>query len=259
MTAFDVNTAVGHWPFRRIPCQIPSDLRMMLENGGIGGAAVANTNGLFYKNCHDANLELAEWIAPHEDFFAGVATLNPLYAAWERDLCVCREKLRFRALRMVPQYHDYRLNCTEAVAMAQLATDSGLPLMVPHRLVDVRQRHWFDTERTIEIDEICALCEAVPEARVIVTESRFPASALLKKDGAMRHTGLYLESSRTDVGSLPQSFVAERVVFGTGAPFKHVKPAFLKLDVPDFSPETRARVVSANGRALLGLGRPDPR
>ncbi len=70
---FDINTAVGHWPFRRIPHQTPSELRALLEKAGIDGAAVANTNGLFYKNCHDANLELACWLD---------STSTPTSGAW---------------------------------------------------------------------------------------------------------------------------------------------------------------------------------
>ncbi|HIE11617.1 MAG TPA: hypothetical protein EYP62_08385 [Kiritimatiellae bacterium] len=250
---FDMNTAVGHWPFRKVPHQTAEELRRMLEQAGFGGAAVANTHGLFYKNCHDANLELAEWLAPHGDFFAGVATLNPLYAAWERDLRACREKLGFRALRMVPQYHAYELSAPEAIAMATAATELGVPLLIPHRVVDVRQRHGFDTERTLGLDEIGALCAAVPEARVIVTEANFSGRMLLDEDGAFRYPGLYLESSRADIGSFPEPVAAERMVLGTGAPFKHLRPALLKLEIADLKPSSRERIGWTNGRRLLGM------
>lgn len=250
---FDINTAVGHWPFRKIPHQTPEELRQVLEKAGIRGAAVANTHGLFYKNCHDANLELAVWLAPYGEFFSGVATLNPLYAAWERDLRACREELEFCAVRLVPQYHDYELGCREAVAMAQAATELGLPLLVPHRVVDVRQRHGFDTERTIEIDEIGALCAAVPEARIIATEANFSGRALIDAEGGLRYPGLYLESSRVDLSSFPEAVAAERILFGTGAPFKHLQPAILKLEIADLEPPSRERIGWRNGRELLGF------
>ena len=118
---FDVNTAVGHWPFRKVPNNTPKQLRALLSGKGIGGSAVANTHGLIYKNFHDANLELAEWIADDRDFFRGVATLNPMYAAWERDIRQCREELGLAALRLAPRYHDYRLGCPESVAIAKVA------------------------------------------------------------------------------------------------------------------------------------------
>jgi predicted TIM-barrel fold metal-dependent hydrolase len=250
---FDVHVALGHWPFRRVPGQTAAELRALLQAAHIDGAAAANTHGLFYKNGHDANLELAEWLAPHADFYVGVATLNPTYAAWERDLAACAQELGFRALRLAPQYHDYALDSGAALAIARAAAELGLPLLIPHRVVDVRQRHWFDTERTIGVGEIGALCEAVPHATVIVTESRVPAMALLDEKGSPRYPGLYLESSRTEIDALPKAFTAAHVLFGTGAPFKHVTPALLKVETADLPPESKARIQAGNAQELLRL------
>lgn len=248
---FDLNTAVGHWPFRQVPNQTPDELRRSLEGSGISGAAVANTNGLFYKNCHDANLELADGLGPHGEFFTGVATLNPLYAAWERDLLACREVLGLCAVRLVPQYHRYALDGPQAVAMVRSAAALGLPVLVPHRVVDVRQRHWFDTERTIACEEVGALCVAAPEATVIVTEASLPGSALIDAEGMWRYPGLYLESSRLNLSSFPEEVAAERILFGTGAPFKHMRPAILKLEIADLGPSSVARIGQCHSRELL--------
>ncbi|MBU4430352.1 MAG: amidohydrolase, partial [Verrucomicrobia bacterium] len=62
MMLFDINTATGHWPFRRIPNQTITELKRLLKSKGVTGAAVVNPNGLFYQNCHDANVELAKAI-----------------------------------------------------------------------------------------------------------------------------------------------------------------------------------------------------
>jgi hypothetical protein len=257
---FDINTAIGHWPFRRVPHESPSELRAMLGAKGITGAAVAHTHGLFYLNCHDANLELAEAISGHADFFVGVATLNPTYAAWERDLPVCREKLGLRALRLAPQYHGYRLGCPESIAIAQAAEALGMPVLLPHRVVDVRGRHWFDTEETIGFDQIAAFCEAVPEATVIVTEACFYRDALLGEDGSVRHRNLYLELSRARNGmcDLPAEIAAERMLFGTGAPLKSISPALLKLELAEVDDPGRQQIAWQNAHRLLGIapGRP---
>ena len=52
-----------------------------------------------------------------------------------------------------PQYHDYALDAAEAVALARLAAEAHLPLLIPHRLVDVRQHHWMDVGRIIGMNE----------------------------------------------------------------------------------------------------------
>ncbi len=66
---FDINTAIGHWPFRRLPRRTAGELRQYLQSYGVKGAAVASTPALFYMNSQDANLELAEEIAPPPGLF----------------------------------------------------------------------------------------------------------------------------------------------------------------------------------------------
>jgi len=270
---FDINTAIGHWPFRQVPHESPSKLRALLTAKGIAGAAVAHTHGLFYLNCHDANFELAEAISGHAGFFVGVATLNPMYAAWERDLPACREKLGLRALRLAPQYHGYQLGCPESLAIARAAAELALPVLVPHRVVDVRGRHWFDTEETVGFAQIAAFCEAVPETKVIVTEGSFDADHLLTKEGSFRCPNLYLELSRARNGlcnlpvprplgpgwrprqgrGLATAIAAEHMLFGTGAPLKSISPALLKLELADIDDLGKQQIAWQNARKLLGL------
>lgn len=257
---FDINTAIGHWPFRRIPDQTAGELRRLLRDHGIEGAAVAHTHGLFYKNCHDANLELAEAIAPHTPFFVGVATLNPAYAAWERDLETCVRDLGLKALRMVPQYHGYALADPAALALARAATEMGIPILVPHRVVDVRQRHWLDTEQTIGLTEIMGFCRCIPAARVVVTELALSPSAVMTPEGTPLCGNLYIETSRLvscygqGLSRLTKGLGASHLLFGSGAPFKEVLPALLKVQHADLEPDERSAVAVGNARRLLGLG-----
>ncbi|MCK5804225.1 MAG: amidohydrolase family protein [Lentisphaeria bacterium] len=255
---FDINTAIGHWPFRSIPNQAPSDLRKTLEAHGIRGAAAANTHGLFYKNCHDANRELADQLAPHADFFVGVATLNPLYPAWERDLQECVDSLGMRALRLVPQYHHYQLADDEVLALVRAAAALELPILIPHRVVDPRQHHWLDTEETVPVKDVVGLCNAVPEGKFVLTE--FPASfgIISNSEGEVSVKNLQLEMSRcTSVyGQVLAQLVArcgaDKVLFGSGAPFKEITPARLKLHHADISAEQRELIAGENARKLLG-------
>lgn len=254
---FDIHTATGHWPFRKVPHEDIADLWRHLAGKGITGAAVVNTHGLFYKNCHDANLELAEAIAAQGNFFVGVATLNPLYAAWERDLEDCVERLGMKALRLAPQYHGYDLSAPQAKEILQAATALHLPVLIPSRLVDVRQRHWMDTERQLSVAEIGQFSLVVPGSRIIITEGAVSVSELVQTDGSLKFPGLYWEISRLRsaygqaIAGLVNGVGADRFLFGSGAPFKEVLPALLKLDAMACSEEVRARIAYQNACEML--------
>ena len=258
---FDINTAVGHWPFRRIPNHSAAALRAHLSSLGIEGAAVVHTHGLFYKNCHDANLELADALRPHSDFFVGIATLNPLYAAWERDLRSCIDDLALRGVRLAPRYHDYSLTDTACLALVRAARALGVPLFISCRVVDVRQRHWMDTERTVSLSEVTSLCEAVPDARIVFTEYPATAGQLCDAEGTPRWPNLYVETSRmrSAYGQLLAGVVRgvgpRNVLYGSGSPFKETESALLKIRHADLTDEQREWVCDGAARRLLGIPR----
>jgi len=256
---FDINTATGHWPFRQVPNENISELKRLLTGKGITGAAVVNTHGLFYQNCHDANIELARAIERQSAFFTGVATLNPLYPAWESDLETCAGKLGFKALRLVPQYHNYRLDCPEALAIAQKAASLKLPVFIPQRIVDVRGRYWMDTERIINLGEVGALCQAAPKAKVVFTEAAVNPEELVDKRGHRHYPNLYFEIScfRSVFGQQIKRLVKligyEHVFFGSGAPFKEITPALLRLQHAELSPKEKNAVACQNARRFLRI------
>ena len=254
---FDVNTATGHWPFRQVPNQNVSELKRLLTGKEITGAAVANTNGLFYHNCHDANIELAKAIERHRGFFVGIATLNPLYTAWERDLETCAGKLGLKALRLVPRYHNYRLDCPEALAIVQKAASLKMPVFIPHLIVDVRAHHWMDTDQTVNLDEVGALCRAAPEAKVVFTEASIDPEELVDERGRRRYPNLYFEMSRSHsvmyhhIKRMVKLIGYERILFGSGAPFKEITPALLKLQHAVLSPKEKNAIAWQNAARIL--------
>ncbi|MFA6101445.1 MAG: amidohydrolase family protein [Victivallaceae bacterium] len=255
---FDVNTAIGHWPFRKLQDNDAPSLRKLLESHKITMAAVANINGIFYKNTQDANLELAEALAPHRDFFTGIATLNPAYAAWERDLEYCVRTLGLKGLRLLPQYHNYPVFSPEAVNIAAAAAQFDIPILIPQMIVDKRQKHWLDVETYVDVHELGRLCRKVPQAKFILTEYRIPAN-LIDESGKPLYPNLYIEISRLrsaymqDLAKLAQALGSDHLLFGSGAPFKEISPAILKMQCADLSGQEKAQINGLNAHSLFSL------
>lgn len=247
---FDINTATGNWPFRHIPSQTIPELYEYLRSFNISGAAVVNTHGLFYMNPQDANLELAETIKSHEGFFTGVASINPDYAAAERDLEFCIEKLGFRALRLTPLYHNYQLE--KASRILCLAGKLGVPVIIPNEIVNFRQKHWMEPPAPLGFDAVLGLCGDYPEVNFIFTEASVAPDAKYPSN-------LYFELSRhrsSYGGALTQlirNVGADHVLFGTGAPFKSAEPSLLKLHHCDITDEERGMVAGFAAKKLLGI------
>ena len=87
----------------------------------------------------------------------------------------------------------------------------------------------------------------------------YTGSPLGKKDNDLPEN-YAIEISRlsatlaNEIGTLVSRLGAERVVFGSGMPFKYPDPALLKLEVLDASWLTKEKILGGNANKLLGSG-----
>ena len=253
MNFFDINTALGHWPFQQLPYETVDALEARLKEYGVSGALAVNTHGLFYRDVQNANIELAQWISGNP-FFTGCASINPAYPQWEKDLRICVEEFGFRAVRLTPLYHDYDADgewMDEAVSAAEAL---GIAVLIPQRIMDVRQRHHLDVGNIVMPQTVFALAQRHPGCRIVCTETLIvdedlPVIEPLKN--------LYVETSRqltcfTGIfRRIVESIGAERVIFGSGAPFKEVLPSVIKMMDAGFSAEEFEKIACENSKKLL--------
>ncbi|MBE6370272.1 MAG: hypothetical protein E7056_08985 [Lentisphaerae bacterium] len=250
---FDISCLTGSWAFRKLAIQTLPDLKKHLESLGISGAAVSHNHAVFYQNCHDGNLELAEELAQCklQDYFAPVAILNPTYAVWERDLEFCVKTLGFKALKLVPKYHDYELSSNACSEIMAAAAELDIPVMIPMEMVNFRQRHHMEPLTPLSLDAIAEQAKKVPQAKVIVIGA--PVADMEYPEN------LYFEISRSrscyspTMPLLKERIGAERILFGSGAPMREVEPALLKFNHADFTSEERELVAWKNAARLLKL------
>jgi len=252
-----MNAYLGHWPFRRLRHNDADGLLGLMDRAGIDKACVASASAIFYKNSHAGNEELADQVAGHEDRLIPFAVLNPAYVDWAHDLDVCVDQFGARGLRLYPHYHNYTLSdscCSELIAAA---TERDLVVSLPIRQIDQRQRHWLLEIPDVPLSDLEALVERHPDAKfVFVNGLGFPGSRLGQPDsGLPANYALGISRMRAtmtdEVGTLVKNIGADRVVLGTGMPFKYPEAALLKVEVLDASEETKQAILGGNAERLL--------
>lgn len=254
----DANAWLGHWPFRQLRYNDVTGLLRLMDRNGIDKAVVASIHGIFYKNCQRANEELAAETEKQRDRLIPFATLNPNYPGWQRNLRLCREDLNMRGLRLYPAYHDYNLTDSPALELIAAATEMHMPIALPMRVVDMRQRHRLDTERNLTAQELDAVTRACPKTSFIFLNALGLQPATFSEENqAGRH--IVTDLSRLtavlhdNLGELIREAGAGSVVFGTGVPFNYPKPALLKLEVLRASEADKERIAWGNMAAVLGI------
>lgn len=250
----DVNTYIGHWPFRQLRHNTAEALVRRMDERGIDQAVVASIDSVLYKNVHSANESLSVQVRPFRNRLIPFATLDPTYPGWREDLRRCAEDLELRGLRLYPQYHGYRLDEADGLALIDAATELGWAVQVPMRIVDRRQRHKWDLAEDLTAEALYAALAHRPQTRWMLLNS-------LGLDGAELGEARYLvEISRMtavlqrSIQALIEATGPEHLAFGTGMPFKVPEPALLKLEVLDAPPEVIERIAWRNASQMLGSG-----
>jgi len=229
-----------------------------MDKKGIDQAVVSSINAIFYKNSQAGNEELAKEIRRHGDRLIPFAVLNPTYADWEHDLVVCAEEFGMLGLRLYPHYHNYTLSDACCRELIQAATERGLLLSLPIRVTDRRQRHWLVDVPDVALEEVVQLVKAHPEAQFILLNGLGYINFPLGQKGSDLPANYVLEISRlsavlkAEMRQLLDNLGPDRLVFGTGMPFKYPDPALVKLEVLEATEEEKEQIRWKNAARLLG-------
>jgi predicted TIM-barrel fold metal-dependent hydrolase len=153
-------------------------------------------------------------------------------------------------LRLTPFYHNYQLEAAENII--RLAGELNIPVIVPKEIVNFRQKHWMEPPLPLGLEVVLGLCMKYPRVKFIYSESAVAV------DGEYP-PNLYFETSRfrSSYGGVLTKLIrnvgAERVLFGSGSPFKSVEPALLKFHHCDITDEERLIVAGGAAKELLRL------
>ena len=255
----DTNANLGNWPYRKMHYNQPESLLERLSRVEIDRAWVVSMDAVFYRDCHAANAPLAEAVAGH-DALMPVATINPKFPAWERDLTECVETLGYRGVRAYPNYHQYGLDDPVVDALLTAAGDLGIFVSVAARMTDERHHYPLCMVPATDLSPLPRVAERHPDVPILlVNVSNGDLGPLVEPTRGMPN--LYFELSRFEgtggVEKLGRRLGLERLVFGTHAPYYYPESAMLKVKHEcEFSEDELAGILQGNAQRLLGAVTP---
>jgi uncharacterized protein len=267
----DINASVGHWPFRQLRGSSAQSLLQRMEDYGVNISVVANINGIFYKNTQSANEELHDelnMLKNAEGRFIPFAIINPTYVDWQYDLEVSHEKLGMKGIRLYPVYHDYDLSHPACVELVKMARDRNMPVAIPLRMIDLRQRSWLDINKELGFNDIARIVGKVPDAGFMVLDTRIRENAAATESNAidiLKNGNVLFDSTRASgdpitgpngagLGELIKMFGPEKIAFGTGTPFIDYLSPFIRIEVfREADEKLKECVYSGNARKMLHI------
>lgn len=258
LTPVDCNTFLGNWAFRALRRNTVQDLLAMMNLFGISQACVASADAILHRDPLPANEKLFEMTRSASARFFLYATINPAYPGWERDLDRYVE-LGFHAIRIYPMYHGYTLEEACANALADAAVERGLILSIPCRVEDARQRHWMDTSQDVTISQVISFAERNSNVTVLLTECYFQAEPDDPMWERLKQVRIYFDISRmtscldSPLGDIAKNLGHDRLLFGTGFPFKAPSASFLKIQLLNIEDDIKKTIAHDNAIRLFGV------
>lgn len=230
----DVNAALGPYPFRRLTRTSAAEMVALMDRNGIDRAVVTALPALLYRDVQRANEDLRAAVAAHPGRFVPVATINPAYAGWERDLDEMVRGWKWRAVALVPGHHEFRLSDERGRAALGRIAALGVPVVLTQRFEDRRQRHAWDRAEDLQLPDVLAAAKEFPSLRVMLVNWAAVDGARLAAAGLRGRCLVDFARLqvlfRKEVPRLIETLGPEAVAFGSHLPFDYVAPSLVKLD-----------------------------
>ena len=157
-------------------------------------------------------------------------------------------------IRLHPNYHGYKLGDLRFARLLDLAAKRGLVVELAVLMEDERTQHPLMSAPHVDVAPLLTLLPSRPRVRVVLLNwSRGVKAALLPKLAAAGQ--VYFDIGTVEsvggVANLLKQVPAQRVVFGSHAPFFYLESAMLKLKESDLNEADLTAVRSGNARRLL--------
>jgi uncharacterized protein len=260
----DTNVNLFDWPFRKLKYGKTKALVDKLRKHRITQAWAGNFEALFHKDINGVNARLAEECRSNGGgMLLPFGTVNLAWPDWEEDLRRCHEVHRMPGIRIYPIYQTFDLEHPDFRKLVQQVAARGMVLQIVGDMEDERHHHPIVEVRDVKFAPLVDVLKQIPGAKVqlVYWNHRAPRTPL---DSLIRETSVMLDTSRIEgageVGRLIEGktwtgtatpIPAERILFGSHAPYFPVETNVLKLFESPLTLEQMQAIMNGNARRLL--------
>lgn len=258
----DTNVNLFDWPFRTLKYRDTKALIAKLKKHRIIEAWAGSFEALLSKDMNGVNTRLAnECKIKEPGFLIPFGSVNLAWPDWEEDVRRCHELHKMPGLRIYPGYQPFDLDHPAMESLVEMTAERGLILQVVFGMEDPRVHHPIINVGPVTFAPLVKAMKKTPNAKVQLLH--FSASQSENLSEFIAYPNTFLDISRLEgngavgrmtgsITGLPSARVpAERIVFGSHAPYFPVETAILKLIESPLDHQELATIMRGNARRLL--------
>lgn len=248
----DTNVNLGPWPFTPVPDRTAPALAAHLAANGIRRALVSHFGAVFLPEPMPANRQLFAAVR-RTPALSPVPVINPALRNWPEQLAECRATAPIRAVKILPNYHNYRLNARPLAPFMAALAKARLRLILNVRLEDERHKYFALRIKGVPVDQLAAFLQRFPRHHVLFSGIYKPEVEKL----APKFTNFSAEISFCEwtngLELMLAKFPARRLMLGTCTPLLSTRGEADKLRGANIPARAKALIGSANAKRFFDL------
>jgi len=251
MKYFDANTWIVRWPFAFCDEHTPRTLERHLRAHGIRQALVSPLEAVFAPEPGPANralLRATRGVAGLEP----VPVINPALANWREALAAVAADPRVRAVRLLPNYHNYRLKIRAVDELVADLAERDLRLILQVRLIDHRHEYHAMKLKPVPVKELTALLTRHPRLAVLASGLLLPELMQLAPQFPHLLADLSFIEWHDTMEYVRQKVPAGQLAFASHTPLLITAAARAKLDTSTLPAADKQTVATGNLERWLG-------
>jgi hypothetical protein len=253
----DASTWLGQWPFAIDQQPTFAATRDILHRAGVTHALISPLRAVLAPDPDSCNRDLLREIAgatPDNVQVSIVPVVNPTLAGWRARLNALLDEAGPLAVgvKIVPNYHNYRMDASGLAELASVCQARDLPLCVQLRMQDERSHHPLMLVPAVEIAAVTAFAARHPALKLLIC-----GAYNAELPGFASSPNVHVEMSFVEsIDTLPvalKQIDASRLLFATHFPVHDPAPAVAKLSGDSSLAEPISDIAAGNARRLFHL------
>ena len=248
----DTNVNLGPWPFTPVPEYTGPALTAHLASSGIRRALVSHLGAVFLPDPMPANRKLFAAVR-RTPALLPVPILNPALPTWPEQLAECRAAAPIRAVKLLPNYHNYSLRAGHLTDFMAALAQARLRLILNVRLEDERHKYFALRLKGVPVPQLAHFLGRFPSHHVLFAGIYKGEVEKLAPD----HTNFSAEISFCEVTNVLEimlkKFPARRLMLGTCSPLLSTRGEADKVVRAHIPARAKALIGSGNARRFFAL------
>jgi len=248
----DTNAHLGPWPFSPLPEHTGPQFAAHLARNGIRRALVSDLRAVFLPDPMPANRRLFAAVR-RTPALVPVPILNPALRTWPEQLAECRAAAPLRAVKILPNYHNYTLKarCLDDFVAALAAAKVRLILSV--RLEDERHKYFALRMKGVPVASLGGFLQRFASHPIFLAGLYKPELEKLAGEHANFSADIAFCEWIHTLEALKRKISVRRLMLGTCSPLLSTRAEVDKLTRSRLSAREKALVGSENARRFFGL------